>query len=195
MISRRKFIRWLPDPASEPTTTIVLTSPQDRFVDLRIVSPTSLDWAIAGTASSTTVNGIRHSTWSHWIDSKIVDPEGVSDEGDMFPHEEGTLEKGRMVNPATGKDADYEELWDDADAEGPCLVLKLEKGGVRGMCIKLGGLMQSLVRDGEQVTLERWEDGKKTVRMGERELPGWDVGGSVGEVFTVGGDEWEVVEY
>lgn len=39
-ISIRKFIRWLPDEASEPTSTLVLTSPQRRYVDLRILSTT-----------------------------------------------------------------------------------------------------------------------------------------------------------
>jgi hypothetical protein len=38
-ISIREHIRWLPDKASEPTSTIVLTSPQRRFVDLRIFRP------------------------------------------------------------------------------------------------------------------------------------------------------------
>jgi len=39
-ISIRKFIRWLPDEASEPTSTIVVTSPRlKRFVDLRILLP------------------------------------------------------------------------------------------------------------------------------------------------------------
>ena len=34
-ISVRESIRWLPDEASEPTSTIVLTSPGRLFVDLR----------------------------------------------------------------------------------------------------------------------------------------------------------------
>jgi hypothetical protein len=39
-ISIRKFIRWLPDEPSEPTSTIVVTSPKlKRFVDLRILLP------------------------------------------------------------------------------------------------------------------------------------------------------------
>lgn len=39
-ISIRKFIRWLPDEPSEPTTTFVITSPRlKRFVDLRILLP------------------------------------------------------------------------------------------------------------------------------------------------------------
>lgn len=36
-ISIRRYIRWLPDEASEPTSTIVLTSPGRRFVDLRVL--------------------------------------------------------------------------------------------------------------------------------------------------------------
>ena len=45
-VSIRRSIRWLPDEASEPTATLVLTSPQRRFVDLRIVKP------VAGLGSS-----------------------------------------------------------------------------------------------------------------------------------------------
>lgn len=37
-VSIRKSIRWLPDDASEPTSTIVLSSSQRRFVDIRILS-------------------------------------------------------------------------------------------------------------------------------------------------------------
>lgn len=40
-ISKREFIRWLPYPgvASEPTSTVVITSAQGRFVDVRIIDP------------------------------------------------------------------------------------------------------------------------------------------------------------
>lgn len=36
-ISIRKSIRWLPDAAREPTSTLVLTSPEKRYVDVRIL--------------------------------------------------------------------------------------------------------------------------------------------------------------
>ena len=42
-ISIRESIRWLPGEASEPTSTLVLTSPGKRFVDLRILHPTKDD--------------------------------------------------------------------------------------------------------------------------------------------------------
>jgi hypothetical protein len=42
-LSFRKFIRWLPDEASEPTSTLVLTSPEKRFVDIRVLLPDGKD--------------------------------------------------------------------------------------------------------------------------------------------------------
>ncbi|KAE9979206.1 hypothetical protein EG328_001042 [Venturia inaequalis] len=37
-VSHRASIRWLPDPASEPTSTLVLTSSSGWFIDVRILS-------------------------------------------------------------------------------------------------------------------------------------------------------------
>ncbi|KAI1200069.1 hypothetical protein F5X97DRAFT_321822 [Nemania serpens] len=126
-ISIRDSIRWPPDAASEPTSTVVLTSPGHRFVDIRILKDAaadddgsgSLDWAFAGISSSEIRDGgRRHSTWRHVVDSRTRAPETVVDEGDIFPQADGrTLETGRMVNPDTGKLADYEEVWTDLEAE------------------------------------------------------------------------------
>ncbi|KAI1168580.1 hypothetical protein F5B18DRAFT_646367 [Nemania serpens] len=129
-ISIRDSIRWSPDAASEPTSTVVLTSSGHRFVDIRILKDAgadgssaaagSLDWAFAGTSSSEIRDGgRRHSTWRHVVDSRTRAPETVVDEGDIFPQEDGrTLETGRMANPATGKLTDYEEVWTDLKVEG-----------------------------------------------------------------------------
>jgi hypothetical protein len=47
-ISRRISIRWLPEEASEPTDTLVL-SLGGWYVDLRIDKATGgIDWALAG---------------------------------------------------------------------------------------------------------------------------------------------------
>jgi hypothetical protein len=73
-----------------------------------------LDWAIAGTSESSVINGTRHGRWHHWIDSRAKSTEGLTDEGDMFDHPSDpalTLERGRMVNPLTGAETDYEEMW------------------------------------------------------------------------------------
>lgn len=49
-ISHRLSIRWVPEPASEPTNTIVLTGARaGTFLDVRFFKGTkTLDWAIAG---------------------------------------------------------------------------------------------------------------------------------------------------
>ncbi|KAL2165011.1 hypothetical protein VTH06DRAFT_307 [Thermothelomyces fergusii] len=148
-ISVREYIRWLPGEPSEPTSTIVLTTPNRLFVDLRILKPTArdgdsrtddvnlppsrLDWAIAGTSSSTAIISpqdsenpgqqklVRHGRWAHWIDSRTAKCDGVVDEGDVFdnPPDPGLeVERGRMVNPATGLEADYEEGWRSVPIEG-----------------------------------------------------------------------------
>ncbi|TQV95089.1 sodium/nucleoside cotransporter [Cordyceps javanica] len=223
-VSHRKYIRWYPDEASEPTSTVVLTSPENHFVDLRILLPPDgaanlsnepatagelpldrLDWAIAGTtiseaATAPTGEPIRRSTFCHWVSSRDADPAGVSDVGDMYPQEDGTtLEKGTMVNPATGRATGYDELWYDllAPTSDFIAVLRVDAGAVKGMLVWIGALCQALVRDEHGIALERWErvvperggaaaaaggededeDAEeeetwtRTVRMGSRQLP------------------------
>ncbi|KAH6632445.1 hypothetical protein F5144DRAFT_593212 [Chaetomium tenue] len=228
-ISIRESIRWLPDEASEPTSTIVLTTPNRRFVDLRILKSDSsasatavppdhvtlplsrLDWAIAGTSSSSVIPSrqepgkeIRHGQWAHWIDSRAADCDGVVDEGDMFddPSDASlTLETGRMLNPATGVETDYEEVWRSdpiqtvpapgggpGDGQVTCLALQMESvtgGGSegpgkrvkRGLVVRLGQYCQAFARDGDNITLERlkWDAAQQwwvtQVRIGDQELP------------------------
>ncbi|RGP59778.1 hypothetical protein FLONG3_11100 [Fusarium longipes] len=199
-ISIRKFIRWLPDEPTEPTTTLVITSPRlKRFVDLRILLPDNdstsqddhmplsrLDWAIAGTTVSTVKPDpsgalTSHSTFNQWISSREL----VNDSGFMYPQPDDlTLEKGSMANPETGIDTAYEELWHDAtptavpgESGVRALVLQTEdkEKGARGCVVRLGRYAQGLIRVGEEIALERWEwtEGgwKRTVRMGNEDLP------------------------
>lgn len=44
-ISFRESIRWLPEEASEPTSTLVVTSPEGRFVDIRVLRPQGTEGA------------------------------------------------------------------------------------------------------------------------------------------------------
>ncbi|KAI2637528.1 hypothetical protein GGS21DRAFT_483444 [Xylaria nigripes] len=187
-ISIRESIRWLPDTASEPTTTIVLTSPGHRFVDIRILKDANnkqpLDWAFAGISSSEYRNGVRHCTWQHVVDSRTRTPGTVVDEGDIFPRADGhTLETGQMTNPTTGIMTDYEEIWTDLDASGlptmaRCIVLELrdDEREERGMVIHLGSYCQGIVRVGDDFAAERWllADGKWECRhrVGHLWIPG-----------------------
>ncbi|KAL2165834.1 hypothetical protein VTG60DRAFT_3739 [Thermothelomyces hinnuleus] len=228
-ISIREYIRWLPEEPSEPTSTIVLTTPNRLFVDLRILKPAAgdgdsrndvnlplsrLDWAIAGTSSSSNAipsrgsedpgqqQLVRHCRWKHWIDSRTADCDGVADEGDVFdnPSDPGLeLERGRMVNPATGVKTDYEEAWRSEPIErvpGPteggavsCLALRMadEDDGTggrgsagrvrRGLLVRLGQYCQAFARDGDSITVERlkWDAGQQRwvtqVRIGDQALP------------------------
>jgi len=129
----------------------------------------------------------------------------------MYPRPNDlTLEKGSMVNPDTGIDTAYEELWHDATPTAVpgepavrALVLQTEdeKNGVRGSVVRLGCYAQGLIRVGENISLERWEwkEGwKRTIRMGDAELPIEKILGEEtlkeGDTVGVGGREWKVIE-
>lgn len=178
----------------------------------------SLDWAIAGTSTSSPPlpSGSSHCVWSHWISSRTADVDGVADEGDNHPQPDGSvLETGRMVNPATGEVGEYEEVWVSEEIAtvgeegGPvCVVMKMEGDGgrKRGMLVRLGGYCQAVVRVGEEVVVERWvwegEGWNRTVRVGEGkvEVPA-EVATYLGHLATVEdevkvgtGEVWTVVE-
>ncbi|KAG6005236.1 hypothetical protein E4U21_000315 [Claviceps maximensis] len=212
IISIRKSIRWIPGPedASEPTSTMVLTSPGGKFVDvrvlkagdgdgdLRVLPPSRLDWAIAGTSSSQVIRiptqdqnkttTIRRCRFEHWVDSRAS--KASPDEGDMYPQEDGTtLEKGRMVNPDTGMEMDYEEVWWDEEHDVPreclagagsgtgqeCVVLRHEGEGEgedtiderRGMVVRLAGHAQGFVKVGGEMAIGRWSLVKEEEVVGD----------------------------
>lgn len=115
-----------------------------------------------------------------------------------------------MVNPATGKDTAYEELWRSGE---PVLVnsigvrsvvLKLEKGDqIKGSVVLVGQYCQGFMRKGDDITAERWEwtggDGwRRTIVLGEDELPCSklleDTAVTLGQVITIGDVKWEVIE-
>ena len=227
-LSLRHYLRWLPDPVPEEdnTSTIVTTSNEHRFVDLRVFnqalssekiqSLSQLEWGLAGTSSSVPAKGsngeeITHGVWKHWIDSRSLDADGVQDEGDNYPLPDGKiLEKGRMVNPETGKLTDYEEVWEDlkverVGSEAQCIVLQVhdEERGVRGLVVRVGQFCQGIIRVGSEVSVERWAWGvkdhwKRTVRMGKTGLPCGEAMEparlKLGDKINCGEHEWTVIE-
>ncbi|OIW25695.1 hypothetical protein CONLIGDRAFT_708394 [Coniochaeta ligniaria NRRL 30616] len=214
-ISLRESIRWLPDSPSEPTSTVVLTSPDKHFVDVRILLPLDhpqgiltkdqLDWAFAGRSESApremeaeaNDNGERircgtHSVWKHWVDSRTREAEGVVDEGDMVDLPGGrTLETGSMVNPATGRVTGYEEVWGSGaplgGMEGVVVVLRTEDGecGRRGVVVRVAQYVQGILRDGDRVMVQRREWREGDVREQKVKLGGTVAGGGI---------VWDVVE-
>ncbi|KAL8660544.1 MAG: hypothetical protein Q9202_006438 [Teloschistes flavicans] len=203
-ISLRKHYRTVPGDPSEPTSTVVLTSPRSHFVDIRVfkrrpdqdtflastddASLGELQWAFAGRSSSYHDSDERRfSSWEHWVDSGTDEP--AEDKGEMISLENGdVLERGETRDEKTGKVEQYEELWTemalvtpDSQVENVCVVLEVEEdnGRARGMVVRIGGWCQGILKKGQSVTVERWRwDGGKwqsVVSLGESELPCKDV--------------------
>ncbi|KAI0632513.1 hypothetical protein C8Q77DRAFT_1074447 [Trametes polyzona] len=199
-ISERLYIRWFPDEASEPTSTLVLTTPSRHFVDLRFYKPspeskltepslTALEWGFSGRSVGTGTHG----KWIHEISSRTDHPDGEADEGDMFPHPtlpDVELERGRMAHPESGEVREYEEAWkaipvlavgDSHQDERLAVRLETrsesgEKTGVRGAIVRVGQYCQGIVREGGKVTVQRWawaQDGgwKQIGRVGNADIP------------------------
>ncbi|OJT12811.1 hypothetical protein TRAPUB_10646 [Trametes pubescens] len=183
-ISERLYIRWFPDEASEPTSTLVLTTPNRHFVDLRFYksgpSPddstpsaercfTALEWGIGGLSVGTPERG----KWLHEISSRTEHPEKETDEGDMFPHPtmpDVALERGHMTHPDSGEMREYEEAWKSLpvlSVGGPhpekrvAVFLQMREDPVagttrRGAVVRIGQHCQGIVRDGKDVCVQRW---------------------------------------
>lgn len=183
-ISIRKHIRWGAEPPSEPTSTLVLTSPARRFfVDIRVLTsaspslgldidpdherfgtlePDRLDWAFAGISSSTKVSrpdgsDTTHCVFNHWVDSRTTEPQLVRDEGDLIPCPGAlALEVGSMVNPATGRMTAYEELWLDKEPA--------PLGAQNPSCVVFQLLDEPAAKRGQFIILGRYAQGVLRVR-------------------------------
>lgn len=131
------------------------------------------------------------------------------------------LETGRMLNPATGVETDYEEMWRSepiqtvpllGGGEGEVTCLALQWDGQdstdvvkRGLVVRLGQYCQAFARDGDDITVERlkWDVDQqrwaRQVRIGEQELPTEIATYLAHETkaddeVKVGGAVWKVVE-
>jgi hypothetical protein len=133
----------------------------------------------------------------------------VKDEGDMIVLGNGeTVERGQMVNPATGEMTPYEESWADIRPLGEKVgwVVKGQGEGARGMVVRIGGFAQGVLRKGSEVGMRRWRylGGEKgwdpIVGIGDCDIPkelfGERCGVIIeGEKFMSGnGLEWVCVE-
>ena len=122
-----------------------------------------------------------------------------------------------MVNPATGKETEYEEIWHDVEATATkaggkvkSFVLQFDnEAGLRGSIVRHGQYVQGLLKEGDKITAERWEwkEGKwgRMVRLGTEDLPCGilmdmldhlddDMHLKLGDGVKIGGRSWRVVE-
>ncbi|KAI8978886.1 hypothetical protein BD414DRAFT_421546 [Trametes punicea] len=220
-ISQRLYIRWLPEEASEPTSTHVLTTPTRHFVDLRFFLRSdahsdaakllTIEWGFAGRSVGTATHG----KWIHEISSRTEHPEDESDEGDIFPHPtlpNIELERGQMRHPDSGKVIEYEEAWKAVPVlpvGGPYdamhISVRLELRGdeisdKRGAIVRVGQYCQGILRDGANVSAQRWlwSDGswKRIAQFGDLDIPCDATWETVKEGERIGrGDAlWDVME-
>jgi hypothetical protein len=152
---------------------------EERTTNLPSAKSKGLDWAFAGTSSTlqSPVPGDESEIveWKHWIDSRAQDKafktDGIKDVGRCFPQPNGDdLELGRMVNPDTGNETEYEELWGQVQAESTtsengkkvAVVLhatsesQSEADLAEGMTIRVGQYVQGLLVSKTRLALERW---------------------------------------
>ncbi|CAK7215193.1 hypothetical protein SCUCBS95973_002398 [Sporothrix curviconia] len=108
-LSTRISVRWGDEPASEPTTTLVM-GVGGYFMDLRVnKSDKTVDWAFAGRRETVSETPL-HCRWHHIIDSRNA---FAPDEGSFVALPNGdSLETGSMPCPERGGAVTpYEEVW------------------------------------------------------------------------------------
>lgn len=99
-----------------------------------------------------------------------MDVEAATDAGYMYPvqtdgDDELVLEKGTMINPETGLQTEYEEVWIEREVDpvpggedSQVVVLDFDRGVEhRGRIVRVGKLCQGLLRVTDEVVAERWE--------------------------------------
>lgn len=172
------------DAPSEDSSTIVLTAPSGKYVDLRFSTLPRSDsvltvknpgkiWGYATAGLSTAViqpgkgdcppyGCTVHATWEHPIDSSGgFDTDGA----DLLLLADGArMEVGCMV--IHGKMQMFKEYWvtpAGGRTEKPCVVVELEDGpgedgkGAQGMAIRIGDYCQGILQHGDEFWFERWE--------------------------------------
>ncbi|KAJ7226305.1 hypothetical protein C8J57DRAFT_1389800 [Mycena rebaudengoi] len=203
-ISFRESIRWLPDAASEPTQTIVLSALRSGvFLDVRFEKESrKLDWAFAGYRSSA---GNNFTKFTHHIDSRTLNPLDVVDFGTNTSQSDGTtLEVGKMVNPATGVMTAYEEVGRDEESDY-CIFVRNEAGLVWRARVGNWQLALGNRNGGDFWAWQaQWVDGKwkreySTTGIGEslsdgaylpEQIADWEEGSTVEWL----GEKWEVLK-
>lgn len=115
-----------------------------------------------------------------------------------------------MLNPDTGKEGDYEEVWASVEPTAvgnsshlAFVVLQFESEDTKGLVVLLGQYCQGFIRQGGQLAAERWEwsntrGWKRTVLLGNDQLPCSKVlNGTVPKVeeeIIFAGLRWKAIE-
>jgi hypothetical protein len=122
-ITTRVSIAWLSEPPSEPTSTLILSSPSGRFVDVRVFLDSTkenglgvLEWANGGSASYTIDEaGQKRGSWTHEIDSRTDDL--IIDTGILEQLPNGDVLEIGIMKDADGVEKSYQEIWHSVEVE------------------------------------------------------------------------------
>lgn len=153
-LSTRVSIQWPPELAGEDTKTLILTSPNGHFVDIRIFKDKLpfvpgpevpffadvFEWCMTG--KEVEIPNTNSISFPHVIDSHAIAKsisqgqpleDGEADVGHFFsiPGSDDRKETGSMTNLATGKVQDYVEIWRSLDplTHSPDHEVRQVKGG------------------------------------------------------------------
>lgn len=159
--STRISIQWGQNEPSEPTDTLVLTSPGNHYVDVRLFKKDhSPQWVFTGKViESVNSDGEQVQTFTHEVDSTNQE---IMDSGIFKLLENGDeKETGRMKNPETGKEDDYIEIWRQLDptqrepvrassvssgTKSFVLTKTDSEGSITGKFIRIGSWAQGVAR-------------------------------------------------
>lgn len=168
-LTRRVSIKWSDGPEEEPTDTLVITSLEKHYVDIRALAGSSphhqqhdfpFDWAFCGQV----VEGEDSQfTYTHDIDSRRLQGTGKEeiDSGKVEVLANGDeRETGHMFNPATDKVEPFVEVWRPLDPNKSTLtpqpknlasdlvvivVATVDGQGANGKLVRVGNWMQGIV--------------------------------------------------
>jgi len=137
MLSTRVSIQWPPEPAGEDTKTIVITTPDNHFVDLRAYIDhypyrnqgseefeNVFQWCSCGVerpiANSSKIEFCQEinsiAIWkSIRANESLAPPEPDIGDFSSIPNSEDRKEVGTMTNSASGKRQPYVEIWRSLD--------------------------------------------------------------------------------
>lgn len=183
-LSTRISIQWPPELAAEESHTLVITSPQDHFVDIRVLKDKyntknyegsfndNFQWCITG--KEVPIPNTNKIKFVHELDSAVIiggENPGDPDVGE-FSNIEGSEDRkevGSMKNPKTNTIELYIEIWRslcplnstpevevrEQGLDVPVIVLEVKTDLLRGKYIRYGNWLQGIVFDNKELHVVR----------------------------------------
>ncbi|CAN6637373.1 hypothetical protein TRVA0_016S01398 [Trichomonascus vanleenenianus] len=163
-ISTRVSIQWGIDPPSEPTDTLVITSPGEHFVDIRKLKSEGefpYDWVFCGQVIHGKNNKVR---FTHDIDSRVLQGhKSAQDIGYSTPLNNGDELENTYMENDNGESTPVIEIWRPlnpsiAPTYTPTYTNPLVDGSNIAVCVMATIAGQDL-KNGKVVRVGNWMQG------------------------------------